>query len=171
MVKYWCNNLLINLFNMKKLLIGLSFIFVFILGIILTSNQSDAALAVTVTADATSVASGGSTMIHWNAPAAYSCTRRDTGTVFVGTSGDFNSGGLTATKTFWVDCTDEIKACYTGIYSSPDPVHPNGGSVTYVNGSGTTVTQNNIWSGAVTTIYYKKGTTRTTAGATSITCP
>jgi hypothetical protein len=37
--------------------------------------------------------------------------------------------------------------------------------------AGSTVTQNNIWSGSTTTILYKPGTTRTTSGVSPVTCP
>ena len=37
--------------------------------------------------------------------------------------------------------------CYEGIYEINDPKHPGGGSVTYIDGDGDTVTINNIWAG------------------------
>jgi hypothetical protein len=43
--------------------------------------------------------------------------------------------------------------CFEGLWEEGDPEHPDGGSVTYVNILGDTVTQSNIYLGEVFTIY------------------
>jgi len=62
------------------------------------------------------------------------------------------------------------KYCYTGIYTYPDPVHPNGGSVSYTDGNGNTQTVTNIYDTDTVTIYAVPGSI-SAIGAYQITCP
>ena len=48
-------------------------------------------------------------------------------------------------------CTPQIK-CFEGVWEEGDPAHPDGGSVTYVNTDGDTITQDMIWLGDTVTI-------------------
>lgn len=48
-------------------------------------------------------------------------------------------------------CTPQIK-CFEGVWEEGDPAHPDGGSVTYVNTDGDTITQDMIWLGNTVTI-------------------
>ena len=43
--------------------------------------------------------------------------------------------------------------CFEGLWEEGDPAHPDGGSITYVNPLGETVTQSNIYLGDIVTIY------------------
>ena len=35
--------------------------------------------------------------------------------------------------------------CYNGVYQQDDPTHPNGGTIKYIDSTGTTITISNIW--------------------------
>ena len=48
---------------------------------------------------------------------------------------------------------DPVRYCFTGLWEDPDPAHPDGGIVTYVNASGNFVTVDGIYIGDEVTIY------------------
>jgi len=50
-------------------------------------------------------------------------------------------------------CTPETK-CFVGLWEEGDPEHPEGGSITYINVDGDTVTQDMIWLGDNVAIVY-----------------
>ena len=93
---------------------------------------------------------------------------------------------VTSKTTFTVSCAGDTvnlgtggtsaptttKACYKGIWRWPDPVHPNGGRVTYTNSSGNSVTEDGLWSNATDpiSIYYKTGTYVSKSGASEVKC-
>ena len=47
-----------------------------------------------------------------------------------------------------------LTQCFEGVWIEGDPDHLNGGSITYVNADGDTVTQDNIWVGDIVTINF-----------------
>jgi hypothetical protein len=44
--------------------------------------------------------------------------------------------------------------CFEGLWEEGDPEHPDGGSITYVNNEGLTITQDNIFLNDIVVIYY-----------------
>jgi hypothetical protein len=52
-----------------------------------------------------------------------------------------------------INCTPQVQ-CFEGIWEEGDPEHPDGGSVTYINADGDTVTQDLIWLGDIVVIDY-----------------
>ena len=100
---------------MKKLLIGT----LFVVGIFLNFSyvhKVDAALTVTVTANPTTVAYGGSSTISWlSTGGATECHNAITKVNLGGVFGSFTTGALYATKTFSVECSAP----------DPDPVAPS----------------------------------------------
>ena len=95
---------------MKKLLIGT----LFVVGIFLNFSyvhKVDAALTVTVTANPTTVAYGGSSTISWlSTGGATECHNAITKVNLGGVFGSFTTGALYATKTFSVECSDYVAA-------------------------------------------------------------
>lgn len=116
-----------NLF--KKSFALFSFLFLFILGLTFISiNKIEAAVVVTVTADNTNVAYGGSTTIHWTSTGATSCSESG-GRGGNLTTGSFTVTNMTSTTTFTVNCTASY---YTvTIQKTGGPGYINGGEAIY----------------------------------------
>jgi hypothetical protein len=59
--------------------------------------------------------------------------------------------------------------CFEGVWVNPDPAHPDGGSITYVNGAGETVTVDGIYEGDIATIEFLEILSYT--GVLPVECP
>ena len=169
---------IMNLFKKSFVLFSTLSLFLFVSGIMfIPSKKVEATIAVTVTANnvvnSLAVNSGAQVEIRWSAPAATSCTNNFNSSTSKNSYYEYTATSATPIRTFTVNCTspDTVKACYEGFWTNPDPVHPTGGSVTYVNAAGSTVTLNYVWSSPIVTIYYRIGTTPSSQGAVRITCP
>jgi hypothetical protein len=70
-----------------------------------------------------------------------------------GTISREQSGGVLLAATTCPACEVQVQ-CFEGIWEEGDPLHPDGGSVTYINADGDIVTQDLIWLENIVPIYY-----------------
>ena len=70
-------------------------------------------------------------------------------------------GGTTTSTTTTTTTLVSAPYCYTGVYADPDPVHPLGGVITYVDPYGNTITQSGIWDDDTVVIVASSIITRT----------
>jgi len=158
---------------MKKFFFQITTVFLFIMGVyMLPVHKASASPVAWISASSTSVKDKDTVTITYGSTGASYCTTNFNSSSATSGSYTYQASISQPSRTFSVSCTmPPTTSCYLGFWESPDPVHPDGGRVTYTADNGQVYTETGIWNDRAATITYRAGTVPSAQGAHSVTCP